>query len=732
MGYTTMLNGNPVFYRTALATAAVTTTALVTFAPIANAQQSASTQIEEVLVTARKRVESLQEVPDSITAFSATQIEERRMDRIADAIALTPNVHIIEDQDAATNIITVRGIGTNRNLAAAVAYVVDGVILPDSDAFTADLSDVERIEILKGPQGALYGRNAIAGVINLTTKRPTADWQGELKAGYSSGEAVDLFGAVSGPVVGDSVLARATVKYHESDGLIDNTLTGRPLDHDRNVKTTLRLLWEANDQLTFDLRGSYFDQESGALWFSPGNVLDTTGGKITADMARLRPSQDDPGFTERTVTDLSLTADYEASFGTFTSITAYDDIDVLFGEDLDITALRVTHNTRQSRQTSGLSQELRFTSPAERRLRYIVGSYYQQTQRDVATSTALDFCFFVPLPFCPTPPGTVSGILVPQNLNTTQSDFDQWAVFAQASYDFTEALEISLALRYDEDRRQQLDNLTGREDQATFSDLQPKVSLGWKLSSDVMLYSTYAEGYKSGAFNPPPGPGAGFPLVVDQEGTDNYELGIKSAWFDNQLRVNASVYLTEYENAQIFQLDLTTGGQVATNANEAEIKGAELEVVAFLAEGLELTAGYGYTDARFTDFNGSGLYDDNRLPNAPRYGLNAGLRYSRPVGNTITLVTQADYLRNGTIYYSENNLVYQPSYHTVDAQIGLDGGTWSFTVWGKNVLDQNYVTSAYARTISPLIFGALQIDPYQIDPGASYGVEFRWRFGDKR
>jgi iron complex outermembrane receptor protein len=223
------------------------------------------------------------------------------------------------------------------------------------------------------------------------------------------------------------------VKYHDTDGLIENRIDGQTLDHDRNVKATARLLREASEAVSFDLRGSWFDQESGALWFSPGNVLDTSGGKITEDMARLEPALDDPGFTERTVTDFSLTAQYESSFGTLTSITAYDDIDVYFGEDLDLTDLRVTYNSRQSREVNGLSQELRFTSPAERRLRYIVGAYYQQTERDVSTSTELDFCFFLPLPFCTTPPGTVSGILVPQDLNTTEGDFDQFAVFAQAS-----------------------------------------------------------------------------------------------------------------------------------------------------------------------------------------------------------------------------------------------------------------------------------------------------------
>lgn len=704
--------------------------ALACFAWPANVRAADELSVlQEVVVTARKRAEDLQRVPDSITAFSAEQIEERRIDRISDAISLTPNVHMVSDQDAATNIITVRGIGTNRNLAASVAYVVDGVVLPDSDAFSADLSDVERIEILKGPQGGLYGRNAIAGVINLTTKRPSNEVEGEVRAGYGSGETYDVFGALSGPVAGERLLGRVTVKYRDTDGLIENVHTGRNLDAEDALKATARLIWEPTDALTFDLRGSYFEQDvEGALWFSTYDVLGTTGGRIPESLARIKPDQNDDAFSTRRIRDLSLVAEFETDAGTFTSITAYDDVDVAFREDLDVTPLTLTNNADQLRETRGVSQELRFTSPGDRRLRYIVGGYAQNTKRDVTTSVQLDFCYFVPLPLCPTPPGVESGILIPQNLNTTRGDFEQWALFAQANYDITQSLELTLALRYDEDSREQLDVLTGRSDDATFSDLQPKVSLAWKSTDNVMLYGTYAEGYKSGTFNPVPGPGAFFPLVVKQEGTDNYELGVKSSWLERRLQVNAAAYYTDYKHAQIFQLDLSTGGQVAINADSAEIKGMEIEIAARPLPGLDVNIAYGYTDGTFTDFNGTGLNDGNRLPNSPRSGLSAGARYEHPLNAQMSLVTRADLSRTGQIYFAEDNAVYQPSYSTVDVQLGLQGSSWSATLWGKNVFDKRFVTSAYSRAISPLIFGTLGIDPFQIDPGAQYGLDLRWRF----
>ena len=710
------------------ASAKIPLLAIVILAPAVAAEPPAPEALEEIIVTARKRAENLQDVPDSITAFSARAIEERRINRISDALLLTPGVHMVSDQDAGTNIITVRGIGTNRNLPASVAFVVDGVVLPDSDAFTADLSDVERIEVLKGPQGALYGRNAIAGVINLTTRRPTEDLEGDLKVGYSRGETKEISGALGGPLVGDSLLGRVAVNYRDTEGLIENTFTGDEMDHDRNTRVSGRLIWNASDALTFDLRGSYYEQESGALWFSSADVLNTTGGRVGEDLAKIDPAQDDPGFTDRTIMDAALVVEYEAGAGTWTSITAYNDIDLLFGEDLDATPIRAITDTRQDRETRAWSQELRFTSSADRRLRYIAGLYYQNTNRDLNTRTAFDYCFFFGVVCGDAQPFELSGIRVPTQLNELEGEFDQWAAFAQANYDLTDALELTVALRYDEDQRQQLDVLTQRTDEATFSDLQPKVSLAWKTTDDVMLYATFAEGYKSGAFNPPPSPTATYPLVVEQEGTTNYEVGMKSTWGDGLLQGNLAAYHTDYEDIQVFRLDLQTGGQVAINANEARLRGVEIELLARPLRGLELSAAYGYTDAEFTDFDGTGNFDGNRLPNTPEYEFDAAARYEHPLRADLMLVTRVDYHLTSSIYYADENVGYSPSFQTVDAQLGVETDRWAFTLWGRNVFDERYVSSIYMRSISPAIYGRLGIDAFQPEPGATYGAELRWRF----
>jgi len=188
------------------------------------------------------------------------------------------------------------------------------------------------------------------------------------------------------------------------------------------------------------------------------------------------------------------------------------------------------------------------------------------------------------------------------------------------------------------------------------------------------------------------------------------------------------LFYTDYTNPQMLRLDLQTGGQVALNGNEARIRGGELEVTATPTPGWELHASAGYADARLTDFNGTGLFDDNHLPNAPEYTINVGTRYQHPLREGMDALLRLDVNRIGTTYFAEDNVIYQPPYTTVDAQVGLEGERWSASLWAKNLLSEDYAVSAFARFIAPVLLVPLERDPYQIAPGALYGVELRYRF----
>jgi iron complex outermembrane recepter protein len=698
-----------------------------------NATAQENEEFGDIVVTARRREENLQDVPDSITAFSATAIADRRLERIDDFLAVTSNVRINNDQDTATNNISIRGLGANRNQAAAVAFSVDGVVLPDSDAFTIDLTDVERVEVLKGPQGALYGRGAIAGAINITTRRPTNEWQGEVRGSYGTGDAWRLFGAVGGPLVEDVLLARVSLSHRETDGTIVNQFDGRGIDRNRQTRATARFILMPAPGLELDFRGAYTDETGGSTWFSRFDVLGQTGGEITQGIASIFPSQDTRSLTERQIVDLSLLVNYDAGFGTFTSITAYNDVDVFFMQDLDISPFPMVPNAQQSRVTRAFSQELRLTSPAGRRFRYILGAYYQHSRRDIDTAAVLDLCLFGN---CFTGPGGsfVSGGTLGLPLADNRITFNQYAVFGQFNFDITDNVELTAALRYDSNRGRINDFFSSFRTAAAFSALQPKLSVAWRPSDQWMLYATYSQGFKSGNFNPAAA-GPAFPRVLGEETSRNYELGFKSTLLDRRLIFNAAAFYTEQLDPQIFQLDPATIAQGSLNARRFEIRGIELELSARPVPGLELNATFGYLDAEIDDFNGTALYVGQQVPNAPKFMLNAGAQYRFRIAGEIRGRFRVDAAVVGRQSFQDFQFpandqlyLYQRSYGTVDAQIGIEGGNWTATAFVRNLFERDYATSAFSRFIFAAALVPLNSDAVQRDPGRIFGVELGFRF----
>ena len=692
--------------------------------------------LEEVLVTARRREENLMRIPDSVSAYTGEQIDAQRLTEISDFLALTPNVKIVEDQDAATNTIFIRGIGSNRNQASAVAFVVDGVVLPDPDAFTTDLSDAERVEVLKGPQGALYGKGALAGAINITTRRPTTDYQADAKVSYGSGSTYDAYGAVSGPIAGDRLLGRVAVKYQHSDGTQINEFNGRGIDYDNFVKPTLRLLLTPTDVLTLDFAASYYDQNAGNPPYTLVNLIGPpgtgTGGIISSSTAAAPINHNEPDVSRRKIYDTSLTAAYETGAGTLTWISAFDKINFYMSQDLDFTPLQ-TATASQNRDTRGWSQELRFTSPADQRLRYIGGIYYQNTKRYLDTHAGIDLCLLGLGGNCSKLPQIPAGVLLPLHLAQNTNYDAQYAGFGQINYDLTDRIELTAALRYDQDNRSQSDALLDRDDAANFHAWQPKASLSYKFSPEGMVYATYAQGYKSGIFNTFNTVGGNKPLVVKPELTDGFELGTKDTFFDRHLRLATAAYYTKYKNAQEYSLDIQSGGQATVNVKRSRLYGFEAEATARLVRGLDVSAAFGYTNSRIEDFNGTQEYVGQSLPFSPRYTLNLSSQYTYPLAASSSLSGRVDFARYGRTVYQDfqnpdtNQFLSQDPYDTVNAQVAFTHDNWTLTVFGKNVFGEHYVTSAYSRYISALIFSVTG-DLIHPAPLATVGAELRVRF----
>jgi iron complex outermembrane receptor protein len=402
--------------------------------------------LEEIIVTALKRAESLQDAPATVTAFDAETIEQARIQSMRDYVQLTSNMTLMETQNNAFTFVNIRGLAQIRNVDPTVAVVIDGVLSTTSLGFSQELYDIQQIEVLKGPQGALYGRNATGGAINITTKQPTTDPEIYLRGGVGNGDSVQFSGIASGPIGGDNVLGRIVVGYRDADGWRDNVATDVKADPYEDLTIEGKLLWDIGASTTLDLRlTSSHTQSTGSQFVSnapnfvtgfpgtaqyPGNGTAPPVPGLPASITPLvgnpnntsiKHQGNEPGMDDREVLNLSAKFDWEVGFGSVTSITSLDSLDhVTVGEQfayypfvqvagtagagshpagvvVPVTAATLAlpgtgQNLTfgQNRFHEAFSQELRFTSPDDGPFTWIGGLYYAKTNLDVMISVNND------------------------------------------------------------------------------------------------------------------------------------------------------------------------------------------------------------------------------------------------------------------------------------------------------------------------------------------------------
>jgi iron complex outermembrane receptor protein len=410
-------------------------------------QSFSQNTLEEVVVTALKRTESLQEAPATVTVFDADRIAESGITSMRDYVSLTSNMTLMETQNNAFAFVNIRGLSQIRNVDPTVAVVVDGVLSTTSLSFSQDLYDIQQIEVLKGPQGALYGRNASGGAINITTKQPQPELEAYVRGGYGNGSNTTASAVVSGPLSGETLLGRFVVGYQDADGWRDNIATGDKADPYENLSAAGKLLWMPREDLTLDLRLSYADTEStGSQFISnapnfisgfpgnaqfPGNGSAAPRPELPASIRALigdpnntsvKHQGNEPGMDDRRATVVTAKLDWETAAGTLTSLTSYDELDhvtvaeqfayypfvqvagtpgagthpasvVVPAAAASLAAFGTGQNLTfgQNRFHDAVSQELRFASPEDGRSRWVVGAYYVQTDLDVMIAINNDF-----------------------------------------------------------------------------------------------------------------------------------------------------------------------------------------------------------------------------------------------------------------------------------------------------------------------------------------------------
>lgn len=723
-------------------------------APPALAQER-SLAIEEVLVTAQRRESSLQSVPIAVSSFAAQELEMRQVDNIGDLQTLVPNlsVHV---GDANNAVVYIRGVGQIDSIAffePGVGIYLDDVYLGRAQGAFLDVVDVERIEVLRGPQGSLYGRNSVGGALKYISTAPTEELSGNVSATVGNYGRSDFKGTISGPLIDDVLAGRLTVAKLKRDGYSDNAFDNK---HDGDQDTSFIrsvLRYQPNENVSVQWAADYTDSDPDRSRTpakeAPINVLvvdpytfgasvdsfaaDSDPFKVNADFNRLEE-------TETKGTDLNISWAISDQL-TFKSITSYRELAYATELDLDGTprnAFGIFYYNDQQ-QTS---QELQLSYQSER-LSAVGGLYYFNEESDTFDG------------------GVFSNFLIAVS-GTTESSTDSYAIFGQLDYDVTDKLTATVGFRYTEEEKDYerqtedfdltalagigFDPITGAvvyanpallsprstdltlgggigvpqpfadPKPADFENFSPKLGVKYQLTDAAHIYASASSGFKSGGFN---GRVADAQLKpYDEETLTSFELGYKSLWLDDRLRLNAAAFYNEYDDLQVSSFETTADGgailPVFSNAGEAVIQGAEVELTLRVTEALTINANIGYLDAEYKEYFAAAdpvtntvvdVSGERKMVNAPEWDTFLGATYVLPISDwgKLTLMGDVSYRSKTYLEINSSENLAQEGYSVVNAGIMLEplNSSWMVLLGGKNLTDEEYRTHAFDLSAFP-------------------------------
>jgi len=713
----------------------------------------------DIVVTATKRNENLVKVPISVSVVTEAAIAERGITRPADFLSSTPNVTFVED-NAGEAYINIRGQTSVRNSDPNVAIVIDGVTLSSVKPFNQDLFGIQQIEVLKGPQSALYGRNAAAGAIVITTKRPGDKIEGDVVASYGNFNTSRASASVSGPLapgLGFSVAGA----FRDTDGPFTNITTGEKVQRFQNTSGRARLIYDDGGPFTADLKLTGLRSKGGGSAYNaqfvglpiggfPGTALDANN----TDMPFISNVAGD--FREKFI-DATLKAEYDMGWARITSISSYNKLNQYFGSDsppyipFDTGAAGGGTVQQYTYKDTNYSQELRLTSDSASRLRWQVGFYILRFERDQTSKIGLDLIGALPADRNTIDPATTVSYSNPLYRTTS------YAPFASLQFDVTDQLHINLAGRYDTEKRSireaassAINPLTGisynncvaqgtaLQDcklSRTFKQFEPKASISIDLAPTASVYASYGKGFKSGGFNPigsrealiaAAGGNAANIYVQDgynKEVSTSYELGAKARFFNRRLSINAAVFKTDISGAQQFQFQPSAGLQTTISIDKVKLKGFDLDFDAQLPMGLHLFGGFGYTHGRVARFAGNPASEGNVAPGAFKTTLNLGASQTIDLTDELTLVPRVEVNRYGSIWWDVDNFAgtKRDPLTLLKARLSLKSSNgWEISAFGDNLTNEKYF-----QEVVPLL--SVFTVNYR-GPTRSYGLEARVNF----
>lgn len=683
----------------------------------AQPDQVTSGGLSEIVVSARKRAENLQDVSTSVSALSAEQLETRFDMDVRDYANIAPNVLIDDTQQGPGGVAsaTIRGIGVadvEKAIDPTVGVVLDDIYFGTSSGGLLRAIDIDRVEVLRGPQGTLFGRNAIAGVINLGRSRPTQELSGKARATYASFNSFDLEGLISFGLT-DWAAIKLTAARRVSDGYIFNTLQNQDGQRSNFLGLGVQLLLTPTPDLEISL--SFDDQNTRQDPPQLSNLAQATSQLGSPPIARpnafcsaLNQCSPAPGVPQQGDRYQSISngpLNKNAFFDTnlFIGKVRYDisndwDIQYIFGrfltdeaitQDFDATPLTLFHTDRPAQYEQD-THELRLTKSGAGPVNLVAGLYYWDSAYQIDLVSYIGFI-------------TPSVLVIPQTVRQTNKSY---AGFFELDYRFSEQFKLTVGGRYTRDTKTQGVRDLGFDFLDTpiknsWEEFTPKAALSFTPNDDLLFYGLYSRGYRTGGFTGRPATENAARTPFDPELVDNFELGMKSEFLDRRLRFNAAVFHLIYDDKQEeFSVPAPVGTGQETrilNAASAKVTGVELDVTAAPTDGLTLNATLGYLDARYDDFfadvDADGIETDNtglRFRRAPKWNWTIGANYEIPAG-------PGDFIINGTWRYLgahemtflNNPALRNDGQHLVDASVNYKINGTLVSAFVRNLLKED-------------------------------------------
>ncbi len=730
-----------------------------------------SAVLEEIVVTAQKREQSLQDVGISVTAFSGNQIRELGYTNTIDIAAQTPGLGIIQFHPTLTTT-NIRGISQNDfadHLEPPIAMYVDETYVSAMGAGHAQLFDLQRVEVLRGPQGTLFGRNATGGLLHYVSAKPTEDPEGYVEFTYGSYDQKKFEGAVSGALT-DSLLARVSFAGNFHDGVAENRI-GPDVRGSEHYALRGQLEFRPADNVTVNLKAHYAnddDEHGNAYTHTPISANeDGLGFEISpdslvngfcpgCDFYGYRDPDDDPftgsydytGEFRRSIAGISGRLNWDMGGVTVTSITDYLQMNKNYGEDTDGSPNPVfVYITDQDFEQ--FSQELRLNGEVGENIRWTTGFYYLDIDHAGYQYYILDLPFFSPTYSFGEPTSYIEGVA------TNNVETESWAVFGHLEYDFNENWGVIAALRYTEDQKDTVfdaldilgGNVTGlgftltipydlRDDpdfglfNQDFENVSAKFEIDWRPTEDTLVFASFNRGHKAGAARVLAGGAPTLPVpdfIHDEEVLHSWEVGIKTTLFDGRAQLNANAYYYDYKDYQGFVVIPGVIPASLTIINlDAEAVGGEIELMLQPTERWGFRFGASFEDSEVKDvLLPSDRFVDNDLPYAPSFTLNGLARYEFPAFGG-TMAVQGDFNYSDEFCFSVlcAPLDQEDSFVIGNFRVSYTSGdeSWKLAAFVNNVSDTEY--RLYTLDISGLSIGN---DAYAHPRWAGGTITFNWK-----